>query len=33
MWMSANEPIAAFDFNSNGSIDINDVIRLFKEMA
>jgi len=30
-WMSANEPVALFDFNHNSALDTNDVVLLFKK--
>jgi PKD repeat protein len=32
-WISANEPVAAFDHNHNGRMDYNDVILLFGEVT
>jgi PKD repeat protein len=31
-WISANEPVSAFDFNGNGRIDFNDIVQLFWEI-
>jgi PKD repeat protein len=31
-WISANEPIAAFDFNGNSRIDFADVVWLFNNL-
>ncbi|MDD1719982.1 MAG: hypothetical protein LUQ25_07985 [Methanoregulaceae archaeon] len=31
-WVSGNEPVSLFDFDSSGSLNINDVIRLFQEL-
>ena len=31
-WISANEPVSAFDFNGNGRIDFNDIVKLFGEI-
>jgi PKD repeat protein len=31
-WISANEPISAFDYNGNGRIDFADVVRLFNNL-
>jgi hypothetical protein len=32
MWISSNEPIAAFDLNGNGRIDFADIVALFNEV-
>jgi len=31
-WIETNEPVSAFDFNGNGSLDFDDIIRLFREV-
>ena len=31
-WITANEPVTAFDMNGNGRIDFNDIVRLFEEI-
>jgi PKD repeat protein len=31
-WIAGNEPVAAFDFNSNGGIEFDDVVRLYKKL-
>ena len=31
-WITANEPVAAFDMNRNGRIDFNDIVLLFGEI-
>ena len=31
-WIGSNEPIPAFDLNSNGRIDFDDVVRVFQEL-
>jgi len=28
-WITANEPVPAFDYNGNGRIDFADVVRLY----
>lgn len=30
-WIAANEPADAFDMNSNGRIDFDDIVRLYDE--
>jgi len=30
-WITANEPVTAFDMNGNSRIDFNDIVRLFEE--
>jgi PKD repeat protein len=32
-WITANEPVTAFDFNHNGRIDFNDIVVLSKEVG
>jgi PKD repeat protein len=32
-WITANQPISAFDFNKNGRIDFTDVVKLFGMMT
>jgi|WetSurMetagenome_2_1015567.scaffolds.fasta_scaffold00010_137 PKD repeat protein len=31
-WIGSHEPVAAFDFNRNGSIDFNDLVVLFRKL-
>jgi len=31
-WITANEPIPAFDLNGNGRIDFADIVALFNEI-
>jgi DNA-binding beta-propeller fold protein YncE len=31
-WITASEPVAAFDFNHNGRINFNDLVVLFREV-
>jgi PKD repeat protein len=31
-WISANEPVVAFDYNGNGRIDFADVVWLFNHL-
>jgi len=31
-WISANEPVSAFDLNGNGRIDFADIVALFNEI-
>jgi PKD repeat protein len=32
-WITANEPVAAFDFSKNGRIDFTDIVRLFEKIG
>ena len=31
-WIAENEPVPAFDFNHNGTIDFDDIVMLFNEL-
>jgi PKD repeat protein len=31
-WIAANEPFFLFDFNGNGRIDFDDVVRLYRSI-
>jgi len=33
LWIRDNEPVASFDFNGNGDIDLNDVVLLLQDMV
>ncbi|WP_269078469.1 hypothetical protein [Methanosphaerula palustris] len=28
-WINKHEPVSTFDFNTDGQIDFNDIVRLF----
>lgn len=32
IWIAANEPLSAFDYNANGRIDIADVVSLLNHL-
>lgn len=32
IWIAANEPTSAFDYNANGDIDFNDIVWLFSHL-
>ena len=31
-WIAANEPVSAFDFNGNGRIDFNDIVKFWGDL-
>ena len=31
-WIATNEPVAAFDFNKNSKIDVNDIVVRFNKV-